>query len=132
VALTATLELSSEQLTDPALWRLRVEVRNDGSRPVRISTATMLGGVSFEVIDAEGARVPRGPPPVPPPDLAAEIMTIEPGAALSLDFRGDELFPEAPASGRYRLRFAAQAPAVEDAWSGPIVSPWVPFVVGGE
>jgi hypothetical protein len=92
----------------------------------------MLGGVSFEVVDSVGGRVPFGPPPVPPADLAADITTIEPGAALSLDFRGDELFPETPPPGTYRLRFAAQAPAVDDAWSGPIVSPWVPFAVGGE
>jgi hypothetical protein len=131
VALSATVGLSSEQLTQPAAWDIHVELRNDGPEPVRLSTATMLGAVSFEIVDAAERRVPLGPPPTPPTDLAAGARTIEPRASLPLDFRGDELFVDAPAPGSYRLRFAGQAPGVGDTWGGRIVSPWVDFEVTG-
>jgi hypothetical protein len=129
VALTATIAPSSPDLNDPSAGSLRVDVRNDGVATARVATATMLGPVSFEVVDEAGTRVPLGPPPLPPQDLGAGMATIEPGASLTLHFHGDELFPDAPAPGRYRVRFAAQAPAVEDAWSGLIESPWVSFSV---
>jgi hypothetical protein len=129
VALTATIAPSSPHLNDPSAWSLRVDLRNDGVATARVATATMLGPVSFEVVDEAGSRVPLGPPPLPPQDLGAGVETIEPGASLTLHFHGDELFPDAPAPGRYRVRFAAQAPAVEDAWSGLIESPWVSFSV---
>jgi len=130
VALTASVALPDERFTHPALWRLSVDIRNDGDEAVRLSTATMLGGVSFEIVDADGRPVPPGPPPVPPTNLAAGMTTINPGGSLTLEFHGDELFPDAPVPGRYKLRFAAKAPPVEGAWSGPIVSPWVPLDVG--
>jgi hypothetical protein len=130
VGLTAAVALSSEQLDHPSLWDIHVELRNDGPEPLRLSTATMHGAVSFEVVDAAGRRVPLGPPPVPPADLAAGLTTIGPGATLSLRFHGDELFADAPPPGRYELRFAARAPAVDGAWEGLIVSPWRAFSVG--
>ena len=120
MALSASVEPASRQLEHPALWDLRVEIRNDGSEPVQLATATMLGPVSFEVVDATGARVPLGPPPVPPTDPQAGASTVEPGASLILEFHGDELFPDAPPPGRYRLRFA---------WDGRVESPWVEFEV---
>jgi hypothetical protein len=129
MALSAAVELSSAELGHPALWTVRVALRNDGPEPVRLSTATMLGPVSFEVLDPGGSPVRLGPPPTPPADLAAGLATIEPGGSLPLDYYGDELFPDAPPDGRYRLRFAAQAPAVGDAWEGRIESPWVEFDV---
>lgn len=129
MALTATVALSSQELKHPALWSLHVEIRNDGDEPLRLSTATMFGAVSFEVHDFTDRRVPLGPPPAPPLDLASGITTIEPGGSLALDYHGDELFAEAPAPGSYRLRFAGHAPAVDEAWEGRIVSPWVEFDV---
>jgi hypothetical protein len=131
VALSATVGLSSEQLNQPAIWDIHVELHNDGPEAVRLSTATMLGTVSFEVVDATERRMPLGPPPTPPIDLAAGVRTIEPGASLPLDFRGNELFADAPAPGSYRLRFAGHAPGVDDTWEGRIVSPWVSFTVAG-
>jgi len=131
VALTASVALSGEPVTHPTMWQLKVDIRNDGDEAVRVSTATMLGSVSFEIVDADGRPVPLGPPPMPPSNLATGMTTIEPGGSLTLEFHGDELFPDAPAPGRYRLRFAARAPAVGDAWSGSIVSPWVPLDVSG-
>ena len=129
MALTATIAPSSPHLNDPSTWSLRVDVRNDGDATARVATATMVGPVSFEVVDEAGTRVPLGPPPLPPQDLGASIETIEPGASLTFHFHGDELFPDAPAPGRYRVRFAARAPAVEDSWSGLIESPWASFSV---
>ena len=129
MALTATLTLSSAELEHPALWDLHVALHNDCTATVRLSTATMLGSVCFEVQDCEGAAVPLGPPPVPPSDLSAGMVTIGPGSSQPLLFHGDELFADAPPPGRYRLRFAGNAPAVDDAWSGSIESPWVEFEV---
>src|SRR5262249_32277926 len=120
---------SSPHLNDPSAWSLRVDLRNDGVATARVATATMLGPVSFEVVDEAGSRVPLRPPPLPPPGPGAGVRTSGPGPALTLHFHGDELFPDAPAPGRYRVRFAAHAPAVEDAWSGLIASPWVSFSV---
>ena len=131
MALSATVALSSGQLTQPAIWDIRVELHNDGPGAVRLSTATMLGAVSFEVVDAAERRMPLGPPPTPPSDLAAGATTIEPGASLPLEFRGDELFADAPTPGSYRLRFAGHAPGVGETWEGRIVSPWVAFTVTG-
>jgi hypothetical protein len=131
VALSATVGLSSEDLRQPTAWGVRVELHNDGSEPVRLSTATMLGPVSFEVVDAGDRCVPLGPPPTPPTDLAADVRTIEPGASLRLEFYGDELFADTPAPGSYRLRFAGHAPGVGDTWEGSIISPWVAFTVTG-
>ena len=127
MALSATVELSDDRLEHPALWEVRVRLHNGGEEPVRLSTATLLGPVSFELTDAKGDAVPLGPPPVPPSDLAAGLETIGAGESLELRFAGDELLPEAPPAGRYRLRFAGRTPAVEGAWSGTIVSPWVDF-----
>ena len=131
MALSASVGLSSEQLEQPTVWDIHVELHNDGSEPVRLSTATMLGAVSFEVVDADEQPVPLGPPPTPPGDLTAGVTTIEPGASLALEFHGDELFANAPAPGRYRLRFAGRAPALGDTWAGSIVSPWAAFTVSG-
>jgi hypothetical protein len=129
VALSATVALSGVALDQPTAWGIRVELHNHGSEPVRLSTATMLGAVSFEVVDGTDRRVPLGPPPTPPDDLAGSTTTIEPGGSLVLDFRGNELFPDAPGPGSYKLRFAGHAPAVGDSWEGRIVSPWVAFTV---
>ncbi len=129
MALSATVALSSDELTQPAAWDIRVELHNEGPDPVRLSTATMLGGVSFEVVDGADRRVPLGPPPMPPDDLGASTTTIESGTSLLLEFHGNELFADAPAPGSYKLRFAGHAPAVGDNWQGRIVSPWVPFTV---
>jgi hypothetical protein len=127
VALSATVELSGERLQHPTLWEVLVRLHNAGGEPVRFSTATMLAPVAFELTDLDGRAVPLGPPPVPPSDLAAGIREISPGASIELRFAGDELLPDAPPRGRYRLRFAGRAPAVAGAWSGTIESPWVEF-----
>jgi hypothetical protein len=129
MALSATVDLSAPQLGAPADWRLHVAVRNDDEAPARLTTATLLGPVAFEVQDAGGTPVALGPPPMPPDDLAAGLVTLEPGGTLTLEFHGDELLADPPPPGRYRLRFAARAPAVEDAPETDIVSPWVPFAV---
>jgi len=129
VALTASVELSSRRLEHPATWTLHVELHNTSEEALRFSTATMRGPVSFEVVDATGRRVPLGPPPTPPANLAEGIATVQPGQSLSLEFYGDELFTDAPPPGTYSLRFSAQAPAVDEAWAGPVTSPWVEFDV---
>lgn len=127
--LTATVALSSAVLEHPALWEIHVEIRNDGDEPRRLVTATLLGAVSFEVVDAAGAPVPLGPPPMPPADLEASVAEIAPSGSLALDFGGHELLPAAPPPGSYRLRFAADVPAVDGAPEAEIVSPWVAFAV---
>ena len=127
MALSATVELSAGRLQHPALWEVRVRLHNPSGEPVRFSTATMLAPVSFQVTGPDGRAVPLGPPPVPPSDLAAGLTTLGPGESLELSFAGDELLPDAPPPGHYRLRFAARAPAVEGAWNGTIESPWVEF-----
>jgi hypothetical protein len=129
MALSATVDLSSPELGAPADWRLRVAVRNDDDIPARLTTATLLGPVAFEVVDADGAPVALGPPPMPPDDLAADLVTLEPNGTLTLEFHGDELLADPPPPGRYRLRFAGRTPEVGDAPATEIVSPWVPFAV---
>ena len=125
MALTAELEPSSARLEHPALWETRVVLRNDGDRPVRVSTVALAGPVSFELVDDAGRRVSLGPPPVPPADLGEQIETIPPGEALTLVYHGDELLPDSPAPGRYGLRFVGRFPDVDGTWSGRIESPWV-------
>jgi hypothetical protein len=107
--------------------RVEVEIANEGPDPVRFSTATMLGSAAFEAADAEGARVPLGPPPMPPSDLAAGLVTLAPGESTTLRFRRGDLLPDGLPAGRHRLRFAASAPPLEGAWSGRVESPWVEF-----
>ena len=109
----------------PAGDRLDVEIVNAGDEPVRFSTATMLGSAAFELRDDGGRPVPLGPPPMPPADLAAGLVTLAPGDSTTLGFRIAELLPDGPPRGRHRLRFAAGAPPLEGAWSGRIESPWV-------
>jgi hypothetical protein len=116
VALTAALR--------PAGGEVEVEIANGGAEPVRFSTATMLGSAAFELADAEGRPVPLGPPPMPPSDLAAGLVTLEPGGSTTLRYRLGDLLPDGPGKGR-RLRFAAAAPPLEGAWSGTLESPWV-------
>ena len=130
MALTAEIEPSAPQLDELWAWHVAVRLRNDGQQPVRLSTATMLGPVSFELADEGGRRVPLGPPPVPPADLEAGLTTIGPGETTTLDYRGDELVSESPPPGRYRLRFVGHAPPLGEAWSGPIESAWVDLTVG--
>jgi hypothetical protein len=105
--------------------RFSVEIVNEGDEPVRFSTATMLGSAAFQLHDDAGRPVPLGPPPMPPGDLAAGMVELAPGASTSLTFGRSELLPDGPPPGRHHLRFAADAPAVEGAWSGHIESPWV-------
>jgi hypothetical protein len=130
VALTAAVAASDDRLGSPADWRLHVLIRNDGSEAVSLSTSTMIGSVAFELRDEHGRQLPLGPPPMPPSDLTRGLVVLPPDGALPLEFRGDELLPETPPEGRYRLRFAGSAPPLEGAWSGRIESPWVEFVVG--
>ena len=65
-----------------------------------------------------------------PREYEDALVVVPPDGTLPLDFRGDELLPDPPPAGRYRLRFAGTAPWLESAWSGRIESPWVEFVVG--
>ena len=121
-ALTAEVQLDDDRLVHPALWDLRVVLRNGGSTTIGFSTATLVGAVAFEVTAADGARVPLGPPPTPPEDLRPDAA-LDPGESLTLRFRGNDLFAEAPPPGSYRLRFAATPPPLE----APVTSPWVSF-----
>lgn len=109
----------------PAGDRLDVEIVNEGDEPVRFSTATMLGSAAFELRDDVGRPVPLGPPPMPPADLAAGLVTLAPGGSTTLSFRRADLLPDGPPPGRVRVRFAAGAPPLEGAWSGRVESPWV-------
>jgi hypothetical protein len=117
VALTAALRAEGE--------RIEVKIANDGPEPVRFSTATMLGSAAFDAQDAEGRPVPLGPPPTPPADLAAGMVTLAPAESATLRFRLADLLPNGPPPGRHRLRFAADAPPLQGAWSGRLESPWV-------
>jgi len=116
VALTAAVR--------PAGDAVEVEIANAGPDPVRFSTATMLGSAAFDLSDADGRPLPLGPPPMPPSDLAAGLITLGPGESTTLHYRLGDLLPDGPAGGR-RLRFAAAAPSLEGAWSGRLESPWV-------
>jgi hypothetical protein len=130
VALTATVALAGAVLVEhPALWEIHVEIHNDEDSSRRLVTGTLLGAVSFEIVDAAGAPVPLGPPPMPPSDLEASVAEIAPGGSLALDFTGNELLADAPPPGAYRLRFAVDVPAVDGAPEALIVSPWVAFEV---
>jgi hypothetical protein len=106
-----------------------ISIANDGAEPLAVSTATFAPSLALEVTDAAGARVPLGPPPMPPADLAATVRAIEPGGALSLSYSAGEIFPGGLEAGRYRLRFATDVPAVDGAWSGRIASDWVDFAL---
>jgi hypothetical protein len=116
-SLTAEVSLAGD--------RLDVEIVNAGDEPVRFSTATMIGSAAFKVTDADGRPVALGPPPMPPADLETPIVALAPGESTTLTFRRGDLFPDGPPPGRSRLRFAAAAPPVADAWSGRVESPWV-------
>jgi hypothetical protein len=105
--------------------RVEVEIANEGPEPVRFSTATMIGSVAFEVRNDAGRPVRLGPPPTPPADLEAGALTLAPGESTTLRFRLADLLPGGVPLGRHRIRFAADAPPLEDAWSGRVESPWV-------
>ena len=109
----------------PAGDGVEVEIANAGPEPVRFSTATMLGSAAFELTDGEGRPVPLGPPPMPPSDLAAGLVTLAPGESTTLRYRLGDLLPDGPPAGGHRLRFAAAAPPLEGAWSGTLESPWM-------
>jgi hypothetical protein len=117
VALTAAIT--------PAGDGIEVEIANPGPEPVRFSTATMRGSAAFDLADAAGRPVPLGPPPLPPSDLAAGLVTLAPGESTTLRYRLGDLLPDGPPAGRHRLRFAAAAPPLEGAWYGRLESPWV-------
>ena len=121
--LTATVEADGFE-------RLQVRIANDGDAPVRFSTATLLGPVAFEIVDASGERVPAGPPPMPPSDLESEALTLAPGESTTLSFSGRELFGDTPPAGPHRVRFAGHTPPLQDpdAYAGPISSAWVDVV----
>ena len=119
MALTAELEPSSSRLEQPALWQARVVLRNEGGEPVRIPTALLAAPLAFELVDAAGRPAALGPPPVPPADLEASTRTVAPGESLTLDYHGNELLPDVPPPGSYRLRFAA------DAAGERLESPWI-------
>ena len=115
MALSAALEPSSPRLEHPSLWQVRVLVRNDGDEPACVATAGLAAPLSFELVDDAGRPVALGPPPVPPADPDAGAETVGAGETLTLDYHGDELLPDAPPPGRYRLRFV----------TGGLESPWI-------
>jgi len=108
---------------------IEVTIENAGSEPVTLTTATFAPSLAFEVTDQAGTPVPLGPPPVPPSDLAAGAATIDAGGSLALSYSLAELLPGGAGPGRYRLRFAADVPAIEGGWSGRITSDWVTLTV---
>jgi hypothetical protein len=108
---------------------VKVVITNGDAGPLRLCTATFAPSLALEVTDAAGVPVPLGPPPMPPSDLESYTATIEPGGSLPVSYTGAEIFPGGIPAGRYKLRFAASIPAIDDAWSGPIISDWVAFTV---
>jgi hypothetical protein len=117
VAVTAALEREGDTL--------RVVLRNDDDAPVTFSTAAMVGSPAFELVDEAGRPVPLGPPPTPPADLRAGLVTLAPGGTTALAFDLMALLPDGVGAGGHRLRFAGTAPPLEGAWSGCVLSPWI-------
>jgi hypothetical protein len=75
--------------------------------------------------DGDGRPLPLGPPPLPPADLAAGMVTLAPGESTTLRYRRGDLMPDGRPPAGHRLRFAAAARPLEGAWSGRVESPWV-------
>jgi hypothetical protein len=123
MGLTASVSTSE----DSGALSVDVSIANSGTEPLALSTATFAPSLALEVTDASGTRVPLGPPPVPPADIAATVATIDAGGSLPLSYSAAEIFPGGAEPGRYRLRFATEVAAVDGAWSGRITSGWVAF-----
>lgn len=130
MALSVALTSADALLREPGDWRVEATLVNNGTEAVRVPTVLLAAPLVFELVHADGTPVPLGPPPVPPHDLAGSLRCVAPGATLTLGYPGHELLPEAPAPGRYRLRFATTLPEVgADAWSGELVSDWIALEV---
>jgi hypothetical protein len=119
----------------PAVSELVVDVSivNRGPKVVRLSTLLLdLPSVVLQVRRADGAPVPKSPPPVPPlDDGVSGRQVLAPGEALTLRFRGPDLLAIDPGPGEYELRYAIDlvaAPGSAD-WAGSLASPWVPFAI---
>ena len=126
MALSVALRPAATVLRTLEDWRVEAVLVNDGTEDVRVATALLAAPLVFELVRADGTPVVLGPPPVPPGDVAGSLRAVTPGATLTLGYAGHELLPDAPAPGRYRLRFATALPDVGgDAWSGALISDWI-------
>lgn len=99
-----------------------VTLKNEGTTPIVVdATAFPFPSVVLEVRDAQGAPVPKAPPPVPPKDRA--LRTVAAGEALTYTYAGGGLFGFDLDPGTYTVRFHVTTDGRE------LASPWVGFEV---
>ena len=113
--------------------QVTVELRNEGSTPVRLNAIAMQSPTtSLRIRGPEGASIQPGPPPVPPIDDGA-IGRLEIGAGKSATLRysgrsyaAGRSFPP----GRYQVMFRyTNTAAGRGDWVGTIESAWAGFEI---
>ena len=121
---TVTITPQSAALAD---LQIHVVLTNGGSAPAQVNTLFFpIPSVSFDVTDAHGAAVPKGPPPVPPLDDGKAVQTLKPGESVAFDYNASSLFPTGVAPGTYSIRFHGYSP---NTTPDQITSDWVTFTV---
>jgi hypothetical protein len=75
---------------------------------------------------ARAARAPKPAQVDPFTQLQRDLGNRGMGRLLARD-TASPMGPASGSPGRYRIRFAASAPPLEDAWAGTVESPWVEF-----
>ena len=127
--LAVDFTVTTPSLTDIRGFAAKAAFVNTGKTPLKIDGRALApAALALEFRDANGARVPHCPPPVPPADPEAGRVTLTPGQTGTLNY--DASICIAPRPGRYQVRFTyGNADASHGDWVGKLTTDWAYFTL---
>ena len=113
--------------------RVTLTLTNESSQTIRLNAMYLTApSLVLKFVDAGGAPVPTGPPPVPQEDDGKKgRIDLLPGKPVTHTFEGKLIFGSKLPLGRYSVWFRyINDPARPGEWGGTIETPRATFVVG--
>lgn len=118
------LDVQTPVVQQPGQFRAEAQVQNLTGAPLQVNTYILsIASLSLEIRDARGNPVYHLPPPSPDTaQIAAGRMTLEPGAAVTVQLRDLSVAESAFPPGDYQVRMVGQGSSadavvrLESAW----------------
>ena len=127
------VELSvTPSVAQSADLRVTVTLTNESTRSIRLNAQYFATpSLALKFVDANGAAVPTGPPPVPYDDDGKRgRVDLSPGKPIRHVFEGNLIFGNPLDPGRYSVSFRyINDPVYPGEWVGTIETPRAPFEV---